>query len=394
MTAVEIKQLQGDEKWDVLHALTLYAFQASPPLMEKDEWIEKAKDRQQDIIWGLFEHGEPVACAAESVMKQGIRGRTFSMSGIWGVATHPEARRRGYAKELLQQTLSFARENGRAVSCLYPFRESFYERLGYATFPHPKKAIFETQALAPVLNLNLDGTVEMVSIKEGYDLYEDFLTRYHPRVHGMALSTSGHRHRAAENESWLALAKREGRVIGLMVYSLEGEIITQFKMKVKQFYYLDSLGKYLLLHWIARHIDQAKEVELWLAPDERPETWLADLKLTIRQLHIPPMGRVLDVKKLEGMNVGPGRFLVHIKDAYCPWNEGVWRFESEAGSLQVSPASGPDFSLTINGLSALIYGTHRLEDFMYRNWGSPSPSQVKTLQAMFPIKSPYLHEFF
>jgi len=394
MTAVEIKQLQGNEKWDVLHALTLYAFQASPPLMEKDEWIEKAKDRQQDLIWGLFEHGEPVACAAESVMKQNIRDKTFPICGIWGVATHPETRRRGYAKRLLKQLISQARDDGRPVSCLYPFRESFYERLGYATFPYPKKAIFETQALAPVLDLNLAGTVEMVSIKEGYNAYRDFLTLYHPRVHGMALSESGHRHRAAENKSWIAFAKHEDRVIGLMVYSLEGENITQFKMKVKHLYYLDSLGKYLLLHWIARHIDQAKEVELWLAPDQRPETWLADLKLTIHKLHIPPMGRVLDVKKLEGMNVGPGRFTVHIKDAYCPWNEGVWRFESEAGSLQVSPASGPDFSLTINGLSALIYGTHRLEDLPYRDWGSPSPSQIKTLQAMFPIKSPYLHEFF
>lgn len=390
----DIKQLKGNEKWDTLHALTTYAFRASPPLMEKEKWMEKAKDREEDIVWGFFEKGEPVACTAESVMRQQIRGRIFSMSGIWGVATHPAARRRGFAKQLLNTTLSHAQEHGRTVSCLYPFRESFYDRLGYITFPQPKKVTIDAQSLAPALNLDLEGTVEMVGIKDGYDQYRDFLFTYQSRVHGMALSESGDRHRSQENEFWLALAKHENQVIGLMAYAMKGEQVTQFTMRVSRFYYLNSLGKYLLLHWMARHIDQAKEIEVWLPPDERPETWLSDLNLSTRQLYIPPMGRILNLADLEGIEVGPGRFQVQIKDPVCPWQEGMWDFQSQDGKLAVQPSSRADFALTIQGLSALLYGTHAVEDFPYRTWGDPSPEMMKTLKRMFPVQVPYLHEFF
>jgi len=39
--------------------------------------------------------------------------------------------------------------------CLYPFRESFYERLGYVTFPQPRTARFSPQALLPLLKVKL-----------------------------------------------------------------------------------------------------------------------------------------------------------------------------------------------------------------------------------------------
>jgi predicted acetyltransferase len=394
MPDIDIRQLHRDEKWDVLHALTNYAFRSSPPLMEKEEFMEKAKDREDDIVWGLFEKGEPAACTAESVMRQQIRGRLFSMSGIWGVATHPAARRRGFAKKLLNITLSHAHEEGRTVSCLYPFRESFYERLGYVTFPQPKKAILDTKSLAPALTLDLEGTVEMVGIKDGYDRYRDFLSTYQSRVHGMALSASGHRHRSQENESWVAFAKHEDQIIGVMTYAMKGEHVTQFTMEVSRFYYLNSLGKYLLLNWMARHIDQAKEVELWIPPHAHPETWLSDLNLSTRQLYISPMGRILNLEELEGIEVGPGRFHVQIKDPFCPWQKGMWAFQSQEGKLAVQPSAQADLTLSIQGLSALIYGTHTVEDFQYRDWGNPSPQMMRTLTSMFPVKTPYIHEFF
>lgn len=394
MTDEYIKRLQGEEMWDTLHALTSYAFRPSPPLMDKEKWMEKARDKEQDIVWALFIDGEAVACAAESPMRQHIRGKTFPMSGIWGVATHPRHRRRGYAKKLLARTLHHARQQGRPVSCLYPFRESFYERLGYATFPYPQQVTLRTQKLAPVLQMDIPGEVEMGGIKKEYDRYRTFLTEYQSRVHGMALDESGHRHRAAHNEYWVAFATHRGRDVGVMLYKLTGEEITRFTMQVTQFYYHTSQGKYLLLDWIARHIDQAEEVELWLDPSSRPETWLSDLELTKQQLYIPPMGRVLDLEHVAGLKVGPGSFTARIVDQFCPWQEGLWTFESQDGRLQVRPGTEAQCTLSIHGLTALLYGTHDLASFPLRGWGDPGPDIQNTLRTMFPLKSPYLHEFF
>jgi hypothetical protein len=179
-----------------------------------------------------------------------------------------------------------------------------------------------------------------------------------------------------------------------MAYDLKGENVTEFHLKATRFYYHTSLGRYLLLEWIARHIDQAATAELWLPPSELPETWLADLQVRLEAFKLAPMGRVLDVIRLEGMPAGPGGFTARLSDPLCPWNEGAWRFEGCDGVLQVSPSELAECQLSIQGLSALVYGTHDPADFPLRGWGDPTSRVQEAMRAMFPPKIPYIHEFF
>jgi predicted acetyltransferase len=91
------------------------------------------------------------------------------------------------------------------------------------------------------------------------------------------------------------------------------------------------------------------------------------------------------------------QFSARISDPICPWNEGVWQFSAVEGRLvvQSAPAGATaDTDLTIQGLSALIYGTHDPADFALRGWGSPAPALQTTLRQMFPAGLPYLHEYF
>jgi hypothetical protein len=161
-----------------------------------------------------------------------------------------------------------------------------------------------------------------------------------------------------------------------------------------RFYYETSQGRYLLLQWIARHIDQADRVELWLAPAEQPETWLADMQVKTESDIRAAMGRVLDVAQIGGMMAGSGCFTARISDTLCPWNEGVWQFEPVDGALRVSTGEHPDCDLTIHGLTALVYGTHDPGDFAIRGWGNPSPAVQAAMRAVFPAQTPYLHERF
>jgi hypothetical protein len=106
------------------------------------------------------------------------------------------------------------------------------------------------------------------------------------------------------------------------------------------------------------------------------------------------MGRVLEASEIEGMQVGPGSLRAAISDPDCPWNEGTWQFESRDGRLAVSPSQSADCQLTIQGLSALVYGVSDPEDFAYRGWGNPSPALINMLRTMFPARLPYLHESY
>jgi predicted acetyltransferase len=395
MTPTSIREITGKEMLEIMYQLNAYAFEPSPPLVDKGESEEALRERQGVTCFALFEDGEPVANVASTQMSQQVRGKVYGMSGIWGVSTHPGARRKGYSRRLLARLLSANRQAGRPLSCLYPFRESFYEMLGYAAFPQPRMAKFNPSVLAPLVKENLGGEVERMLIGDGYEMYRDYLFKLQPRLHGMALFDYGEKARAQKkNQWWLAFAKSAGEMVGVMLYELRGERVTEFKMRAIRFYYETSRGKYLLLQWIARHIDQANQVEIWLPPFEQPGTWLADIRPALEPVFFAPMGRVVDVAGIGGMQVGPGRFCARITDSLCPWNEGVWDFETVDGLLQISPADTPDCDLGVQALAALIYGIHDPGDFAFRGWGTPSPEIQKVLRAMFPPMIPYLHEMF
>ena len=179
-----------------------------------------------------------------------------------------------------------------------------------------------------------------------------------------------------------------------MLYRLLGEEVTKYTFSALRFYYRTSQARCLLLNWIARHIDQAERVELWLPSQEYPETWLVDAQMKVETSIRPAMSRVLNVEMLGGMEVGEGHFTAQIIDPMCPWNEGFWSFARRDGKLEVSKASPADCRLTIQGLTALIAGAHDPQDIPLRGWGDPEPELQITMQRMFPRKVPYMHENF
>jgi GNAT superfamily N-acetyltransferase len=294
MTHVTIRQVRGEEMLEAMYPLTNYALQPSPPLCDRDEWKEVVRRRQGVTCFAAYEDDVPVACATSTAMTQNVRGALLGMGGVWGVATHPAARRKGYCRQLMTRLLDSMHESGRRLSALHPFRESFYERLGYVSLPQIRKALFAPSTLAPLLAAELGGEVELMLIGEGYEVYLNYLRQMQQRTHGMAMFDVGDKVGAQRNRTWLALARVGGESVGLMVYDLRGEKETEFNLRAFRFYYRTSQGKYLLLQWIARHIDQANRAELWLRPFELPETWLADMNVTVETAYFTPMGRVVD----------------------------------------------------------------------------------------------------
>lgn len=391
---IAIRQVEGQEMLDIMYVLDNYAFRPTPPFPNREEWEERMQTRKGPVYYALFEGQDAVAIAACPTMIQNVRGKLFKMGGFADVSTHPKARRKGYSRQLIQYAFEQLKNDGRVVSSLYPFRESFYERLGYATFPQSRKAIFETANLAPLLQQDLGGEVEMVLSGEGYDAYHAFVQQMLPGVHGMAMFEDPQKESASSNRTWLVLVRNRDDLVGVMEYSTKGDEMMNYTLQVRRFYYKTSQGKYLLLAWLARHIDQATKAELWLPVYEQPNTWFLDIRPKLEPIFVAPMGRVLDIAGIGGMAVGPGSFTAQITDPYCPWNNSTWKFEGVNGTLEVTPTSNAECSLSIQGLSALVYGVNDPADFAIRGWGNPSSELISIMQAMFPPQLPYLHEYY
>jgi predicted acetyltransferase len=384
----------GREAAEIVYQLVGYAFHPSPPLLDRKEWATEIEQRVGGVHFALFEDGKAAACTACAPMTQNVRGVIYSMSGVYDVVTHPAARRRGYARRLMSHLFEFMHTEKVPFTCLYPFRESFYDKLGYVTFPHPRRVSLDPANLGPLLEKQLHGEVEMALMSTRLDACYRFFKELQEDTHGMGLFVNHIKKLGLGEDRWLALARSGSRLVGLMVYKLSGEHETGLNLDAERFYYHNPLGRYLLLQWIAHHVDQVGRAEILLPPAELPETWLEDISVKGEWKSFSGMGRVLDIAAIQGMHVGPGSFSARVHDPFCPWNEGIWRFESQDGSLHLSPDDKADCILEIQGLTALFYGPHHPRDFFLRGWGDPNPAVQQVMRSMFPLELPYLHEFY
>src|SRR5437773_10503454 len=95
-------------------------------------WVKHIAPRiQLDSFLCAYEDARIVAMAQAWDLAQWFGGRSQPMAGIAAVAAVPERRSTGLAPEVLVALLRRCRENGAAISSLYPSRVSVYRRLGY-----------------------------------------------------------------------------------------------------------------------------------------------------------------------------------------------------------------------------------------------------------------------
>jgi len=395
MDKIEIKEIEGqnDEAIEMAH----YAFYPSPGGLERLMGMKQYfKD---DTSFILYENNKPVSAIICKPIPQNVRGQIKQMCGMQNVATNPESRRKGYSKKLMYSSFEHMKKKDYVFSTLYPFKESYYEKFGYISFPQVRTAIVSPTQLSDLLKKKLPGEVKRMSFTDGFELYEKYLKEVQNNIHGMGIKHTTEIIRYKENSTqWLAFAESEGRIIGVMTYRVTGfwKDIT-----VRDFFYSNSLGKYLLLQYLAIHADQVHEIKLMnIKPDENPETWINDAfwgekgKVISREWVPSCMGRIIQIEKLSGLKVGEGNISIKVTDDYCEWNNGIFNLIGKDGKLEVIRSEQFDIELTIQGLSAIVYGCYNLDDFEFKEWGKISAENKLKIEQLFPKMSPFLHADF
>lgn len=390
MSNVKIRIAATEEELDIVQDMATYAFSPSP-VGERDRSHRPYTKESKKYI--LYENDIPVSILDSIPMTQNVRGKIYTMQGIAGVATYPEGRRKGFAKKLMKLALSDAKKDNMVMSTLYPFREKFYGKFGYVPFPHEKEAVISPENMRDVASVETKGNIERVIGKEAIDRLYAFLKRVQSKIHGMGLFTELITKRMEKLDFWLAFSVVDGVDTGMMTFTtrgFEGEFL------VNKFLYKDSNAKYLLLQHIYSHLDQFKSVKLRILPNEKPETWIYDMKLKVKNRAWVPssMGRILDISQIGGMIVGEGSINIELMDYDCEWNNGKWKLYSENGKLVVEETDTADFTMNINGLSAIIFGGYDIDDINFRNWASMNEDHKMTVMKLFPSAIPSLFEMF
>lgn len=231
-------------------------------------------------------------------------------------------------------------EDSFAVSCLYSFRESFYERLGYVTLIQVHKALSNPEGLRPLLNKDLPRTFELSTIGEGFAAYRQFLEKMQPHLHGMSLFQPPQEASAKDRETGFLAAQHQGAIVGVMQYKLTDKMMDQ-TLKAYDSLFSEPLGKLLLLNWIARHIDWILNVELWLPSGLVSETLYTDITPDVGKVFVTPMGHIINLERLGGMPVGAGEVHFELKDSDCDWHCGKWSLSCDQGTLAIKKKQKP-----------------------------------------------------
>lgn len=395
MSPINVNTVSIEEAAPIFNWLLSYAFHPTPPIQNEEEFKKRLQHTDgYSKYLVLYEDDTPASCGAASPMTQNVRGSLVDSAGVYAVATHPNYRRKGYSYVLLKELINGLYEEGIGFSTLYPFRERFYERIGYAIWPNTITVEFDAQALAPIIKHPFENELELLEFIPNIDLYHEFIQLYQQQSHGVATFKKPMPPKPEYHQAWMLVSRAKGKLDGLMLYTTTGEQITKFTFNIKRFYPLSESARYQFLQWIARHIDQTSTVRIALPPFEQPNTWFCDLKIKLDARPISPMGRVVDIQKLDGLLVGNGHFTARIVDPICPWNEGIWSFTNQDGELRVSRATQADCWLGIQGLSSLVFGGVTPQSLPFRDWGEFSPSVLEQILRLFRPQIPYLHEHF
>jgi predicted acetyltransferase len=80
--------------------------------------------------------GQIVASLVLYPLASYVRGHRLPIVGVGSVAVSPEHRRRGVGEASMRAALRELRQRGHHLSALYPFRNSYYRKLGYGVIEH------------------------------------------------------------------------------------------------------------------------------------------------------------------------------------------------------------------------------------------------------------------
>jgi predicted acetyltransferase len=308
-----------------------------------------------------------------------VRGQRLAVVGIGSVAVSPEHRRRGIGEMLIKAALRDMRQRGDALSILYPFRDSFYRKLGYGGIEVAQQLAFSPTLLPAsdearrVRRLMLPDRPSVEALYERTALQGHFALARRPEWWSQRLWTM--------SGDWVVYeGKRRGQIEGYLYYEVDAEA-GPFKLSVtlREFTAATPEAHRGLIGYLASLSDQVAEIHT-IAPGDN--AWLALMRssqnlrpgLEMSVYHDTgnavngAMLRLNDVKSaLDQIPVSMqarGEVALEVDDSVITQNARSWRVRASEGRLKVAPETAragrarlPRLRVSVDVLAAVVGGT-------------------------------------
>lgn len=328
-----------------------------------------------EMLWVGEEAGKLIAACRLFRMRQWIGGELLPVMGLGTVAIAPTERRRGLGGQLCVSGFRHALERGDLATTLYPFRTSFYQRLGYGMagealqFQIPPDALPDAEERRAVRLVR--GEDDRAAVRAVYD-------QWAPRQTGQM-----QRDAAAWQVVWEA--GREGALYLGTGGAPEGYAIFRYRasvprggrgVEVEEIAWLTAQARRGLHGWLSTLGDQWQHVIYRAHPEEAFAERLRELRHPVADvppwhywfapatLQTGPMFRLLDVPgawaRRRARAERPLTVHVEVEDEQLPENRGPWalRFGGEMVEVERASTGRADahLALRVDTLSRIFIG--------------------------------------
>lgn len=273
--------------------------------------------------------------------------------GFAGVATAPEARRRGYVAALLRHACDELRTKGVAFNILHPFKQSFYGRFGWA--PFMERRVYRGAPELFAAFRHSTGVMERIDGRRISDLnaiYTDALCgRFGPIVRDANWWEQRVLRKRLQPLHGYIWRDADGQARSYLIYHFETGNDNIKRLICREIIARDPEARAQLFAFLANHDSQCAEV-VFRAPADAPMNLLMPDPL---RCEVEPHFslRIIDVVgALEALTYPSrvaGRIAIALNDDWLPNNHGVFTLEFADGACRcICLPDGSTADLTCN----------------------------------------------
>jgi predicted acetyltransferase len=308
-----------------------------------------------------------------------IRGRAIDTEYIVGAATLPEYRNRGLMAGLLRESLDLLRKRGVAITHLYPFLHSFYERFGWAAYTQMAQHGIRGQK-APGYTVS--------GIKDAAEAARLYMTAMRPYTGYILRDEREFSKRLNEftcDGGKSAGAYRAGAMKAYALYDKKDNAIVAYEAA-----YADQEALYTLLETMKER-EGVKDIRAALPVRTR-------IRGSIARKNEPwGMARITDVLALlKLLPLAEGSFVMAVTDDFASWNNGVYEaVYTDGGAVVVRSDKQPQFSCDILSLALLIHGSINLDALTKAGKATVyDKNALESISILFPARNTFVYEAY
>ena len=331
---------------------------------------------------------------------ENIRFQKMRMAGLSGVVTMPEARNKGFALEQLKLIQKDMYDQGYPVSCLEPFKPSYYQKYGWCNASKRLKCKINIDDIR-----KFSDKFEFVCIeKPSYMTFQKIECKFADLYNGCTYrekffwEKNIFRQRDKEKQKFFYIIKKDGLEVAYIIFDLK-EIPKSFSvdLNVHDFAYINYSGMQGIFAFAKEHRDQAKNIII--SPPEDFDLYhfapshFQDVKL-ISEL----MFKVINIEKaLTQLKVRPDLkfdFMLDITDPISDKNSGKFAFQIADGKITRIKNSQNIIKTDIRNFSRLFIGRNSVKEILDYGEAEISENIIESLNMVFPKENVYIKDWF